>query len=301
MNSHKTPRVMRKKPCRMSCPALLSLTLASVLAPASPSLANEAVLQSAPLTMSKAAPSPSPETAPKLKKAHRGKRTTSAKTTSAPPGIKFDENRNPTQQGLVQGYRFFMAGQIEAAEKEFRSIVETHPWADTALTALAQIAALRREPVQARYLLRQAIEINPHNRTAKVLSLALSPEHDPQLQQDKFLRLLRLNPHDEGDETPSQEHALIHFQTGLTQGHQARWHQAAEAFRHVLHYFPNHPDVTFNLAVSLDQLGRQSEAVALYRQAILQAGQTPHLTTFAIGDARARLAELESPTSGHPS
>ena len=63
--------------------------------------------------------------------------------------------------------------------------------------------------------------------------------------------------------------AALHFSLGNQHARNGHWTQAREAFTKALTGDPENPDFAFNLAVSLDRLHEQREALAQYQQALL--------------------------------
>ncbi|MDD2884613.1 MAG: tetratricopeptide repeat protein [Dechloromonas sp.] len=62
---------------------------------------------------------------------------------------------------------------------------------------------------------------------------------------------------------------------GTLLARQQRWPEARQAFEDALQLRPADPDTRYNLAICLEHLGRQDEAIQRYQQALRLAGQSP--------------------------
>ncbi len=77
---------------------------------------------------------------------------------------------------------------------------------------------------------------------------------------------------------------------GAMHASQARWGDAQQAWFEAYRLDPDDPDHAYNLAVSLDHLGKLELARQFYEKALAAVGQRP--ANFAAARVRARLAEL---------
>lgn len=82
------------------------------------------------------------------------------------------------------------------------------------------------------------------------------------------------------------------FHEGNRLAGEGRWEEAQQAYLRALNANPGHPDILFNLAVSLDHLGQRGAAIRHYRRALKLAGDDAH--AFLPETALRRLAELEN-------
>ena len=82
------------------------------------------------------------------------------------------------------------------------------------------------------------------------------------------------------------------FHEGNRLAGEGRWEEAQQAYLRALNANPGHPDILFNLAVSLDRLDQHEAAIRHYRQALEQARDDAH--AFLPETALRRLAELEN-------
>jgi len=90
--------------------------------------------------------------------------------------------------------------------------------------------------------------------------------------------------------------AHLHFALGNLYAAQQRWPLAQQQYFEAFRLSPDNPDYAFNLAVALDRLGEEREALAFYRKAL----DLNHrgLARFDSLAARARIQALEQGAGG---
>ncbi len=82
----------------------------------------------------------------------------------------------------------------------------------------------------------------------------------------------------------------LHFTLGNMYAEQNRWGEAQSAYFAAYRLQNDNPDYTYNLAVSLDQLGKAAAAADYYRRALELAAQTG--AVFDQPSVRDRLLKL---------
>lgn len=72
---------------------------------------------------------------------------------------------------------------------------------------------------------------------------------------------------------PDNPHALAadFFKKGVRHSMGKEWRAAAEAFFNAQHFFPQSPEYAFNLALSLEHLGKKNQAIVYYEKALQNA------------------------------
>jgi uncharacterized protein HemY len=81
------------------------------------------------------------------------------------------------------------------------------------------------------------------------------------------------------------EAAHLHFALGNFYARQAKWLEAQSAYFNALQGDSRNADYAFNLAVSLDHIGKQGQAVHFYKSALeLSSGQNISFSVQAVND-----------------
>ena len=192
---------------------------------------------------------------------------------------KLDENR---ADNLVRdAYAAYQAGQLESAQTLYDNALRLEPDHRDASLGRAAIYLRRNQHREAIEIYQQLLAKNPrdHDALAGLNSLA---RDDNLVRYESDLRfLLRDNP----------QSAPLNYALGVVLSRQKRWSGAQQHFFSAFSRDPENPDVAFNLAVSLDNLGKAAPAAQYYRTA-LDLAQT-RAANFDAATVRRRLAVLE--------
>ncbi|MCA1804647.1 MAG: tetratricopeptide repeat protein, partial [Xanthomonadaceae bacterium] len=132
---------------------------------------------------------------------------------------------------------------------------------------------------------RELLRINPRDATAFAALAALEQVPDGNGESELKLRLA---------EQPNSDH--LHFTLANLYAAQRRWPQAQQAYFEAQRLAPENADYAFNLAVSLEHLGRPGLAVEYYRRALHLARSQGVQFDHAIAQGRvAALAVIPQP------
>ncbi|HEB77743.1 MAG TPA: tetratricopeptide repeat protein [Methylothermaceae bacterium] len=179
---------------------------------------------------------------------------------------------------LRLGQRALKQRDFQKAERAYRKALQIVPDGTDALLGLAAVAVSQHQPQRARRYYRRVLAIDPANPYALAgLGLLLErqrPRHLAALQQ-----LLR--QHD----GPALRFALGNLYAG-----NGDWRRAQQAYFQAFRLDPGQPDYAYNLAVSLDRLGKYRLAARFYDRALRLARENP--SGFDPEAARRRLSQL---------
>ncbi|WP_028450338.1 tetratricopeptide repeat protein [Chitinibacter tainanensis] len=196
--------------------------------------------------------------------------------TFAPPEVRFVRTVASAPSTVQAAYQAYQRGDLSLAERQYRAVLQREPRQRDALLGLAAIY-LRRDDAPA------ALGVYQH-------LLALNPQDAPVQQAVRSLQaasgneaMAAQNTQQGGEVSNPLAQAQFHAQRGEWAAAQALYFSAWQAD-------PSQPDLAFNLAVSLDQLGQRKLAAEFYQQALQLAQQRP--AQFASAAAEARLAQL---------
>jgi len=198
----------------------------------------------------------------------------------APPAI---------DPSLAEAYAAYRHGDIERAGQAYLKVLQADPLHRTALLGLAAIAIQRGEFEVAFNYYRRLLERDPGDPMARAGMLSVVPATDFSRQASELKLLLAKHP----------ETAALHFALGNLYAAQKNWPEAQQAYSAAFALERKSaggagvlaPDYAFNLAVSLEHLGRSREAISYYKEALALAGpQLP--VAFERGLALERIAML---------
>ena len=173
------------------------------------------------------------------------------KLVSRPPSSGVD----PT---LLSAYQAFTRGEDTLAQQQYRQVLQHDIRNTDALLGMAAIAQRQGRNADAMGWYQKVLEIEPKNTIAQ--SAIASPEAgtDAVATESRIKNMLAQQP----------ESAHLHAALGNLYAEQNQWASAQEAYFNASRYAPNNADYTFNLAISLDQLGKSSLALTQYQRAL---------------------------------
>ncbi len=198
-------------------------------------------------------------------------------TRSAEPAVKVTEKpaskpseasaakvtRNRVAKAVVSddvmaGYQAFMAGDEAAAARYYRQAVQADPRNQDALLGVAAVAARqgRTDEATAQYM--RVLELDPKNLAAQTGLVALVGQSDPAASESRLKSLLAQHP----------ETAFLHAALANHYADQGQWAAAQQSYFQAYRYDARNPEYAFNLAVSLDQMGKSELALNHYQRAL---------------------------------
>jgi tetratricopeptide (TPR) repeat protein len=193
--------------------------------------------------------------------ANEFKRSTPLKLVSRTPVAGVD----PT---LLAAYQAFSRGDDAAAQKQYRQVLQGDVRNIDALLGMAAIALRQGRYADANGWYQKVLEIEPRNSTAlsalanaQITNDATGPNtagSDFAAAESRIKNLLAQQP----------EAANLHAALGNVYAAQNQWPLAQAAYFDASRFAPNSADYAFNLAVSLDQLGKSELALAQYQRAL---------------------------------
>jgi tetratricopeptide (TPR) repeat protein len=161
---------------------------------------------------------------------------------------------NPT---ALAAYQAFMAGDDATASRLYRQLLQTEPRNIDALLGLAATSARQENNDEAARLYMRALELEPRNSIAQAGIIALVGQADPVAAESRLKSLLAQQP----------EAAYLHAALGGVYAEQNQWANAQQAYFQAFRLDPSSAEYAFNLAVSLDQLGKPDLALDYYQRA----------------------------------
>lgn len=157
---------------------------------------------------------------------------------------------------VKQAYAALTAGDDDRAETLYRQALARNPDNINARYGLAGLAMRQSRLDDAYEHYRAIADADPGDGRATAALLAL--EGTGAEGESRLKRLAAAEP----------ENDFVHFSLGTFYARQQRWPYAQQAFFEALRLDGNNPDYAFNLAVSLDQMGKSRAALDYYQAAL---------------------------------
>ncbi len=202
--------------------------------------------------------------------------------TVPPSAIKISRGRATRRWNvdLTQAYRAYRAGDYVAARRGYEAVLRVQPEQRDALLGLAAIESRVGRIERAHRIYAQVLRRNPRDPVASSALFNLHNLAGGDVVESQLKLLL-----DQYRDSPS-----LHFSLGNFYARRSRWPEAQQAYFSAFSADKDNPEYAYNLAVSLDQLGKTNAALPYYQEAlILSAGRASSLSQ---GEVRARIRAL---------
>ena len=174
---------------------------------------------------------------------------------------KVTRSRTPVasvSESVLAGYQAYAAGDDAAAGRYYRQAAQQEPRNVDAWLGLGAVA-LRQgklEEASAAYL--RVLELEPRNTAAQAGLVSLTAQADPVAGESRLKSLLAQQP----------EAAFLHVALGNLYADQGQWPSAQQAYFQAFRFDAKNAEYAFNLAVSLDQMGKGDLALTHYQRAL---------------------------------
>lgn len=160
-------------------------------------------------------------------------------------------------QHVLDAYQAFNRGDDAAAQQAYRQALLADVRNIDALLGMAAIAVRQGRQQDAVGWYQQVLQVEPRNGMAQAALLDLQGQADPLSSETRLKNLISQQP----------EAAYLHAALADHYADQGQWPLAQQSYFQAHHLDAANPEYVFNLAVSLDQLGKSSLALQYYQQA----------------------------------
>jgi len=183
---------------------------------------------------------------------------------SEPIKIIHKKVEDPSDTYLREAYRLFNAGQYDKARPLYAKVLEREARNRDALLGVAAIDMKQAHYASARQNYLLLLRLNPRDSVARAGLSALASEVNQSLDESQLKLMLREQP----------EAAHLYFALGNIYAADNRWGEAQSAFFSAWSADRQNADYAFNLAVSLDHLGKAKQAIDFYLKSLALIDQT---------------------------
>jgi len=175
-------------------------------------------------------------------------------------GVKITRNQpamgvNPN---LLAAYQAFNAGDDAAAQRNYRQVLQGDVRNVDALLGMAAIAARQGRNNDAAGWYGKVLEVEPRNNVAQAAMVNVLAQADPVSSESRIKSLIAQQP----------EAAHLYASLGNLYAEQNQWPSAQQAYFQAFHFDQNNAEYAFNLAVSLEQIGKPGLALPYYQRAL---------------------------------
>ncbi|MGB2832524.1 MAG: hypothetical protein WBC07_06195 [Methylotenera sp.] len=188
---------------------------------------------------------------PSKKASNRTSKRTPLKLTTKSPVAGVD----PT---LLLAYEAFNRGEDASAQQQYRQVLQHDVRNVDALLGMAAIAQRQGRDADAVGWYQKVLDIEPRNTIAQSAIVSPQVNNDAVGAESRIKSMLAQQP----------EAANLHAALGNLYAEQNQWASAQGAYFDASRFAPNNADYAFNLAISLDQLGKSALALKQYQRAL---------------------------------
>lgn len=181
---------------------------------------------------------------------------------------------------LTQAYRAYRAGDYVGARGGYEAVLRVQPEQRDALLGLAAIESRVGRIERAHRIYAQALRRNPRDPVASAALFNLHNLAGGDVAESQLKLLL-----DQYCDSPG-----LHFSLGNFYARRSRWPEAQQAYFSAFSADKDNPEFAYNLAVSLDQLGKTNAALPYYQKALILS--TGRASSLSQGEVRARIRAL---------
>ncbi len=202
--------------------------------------------------------------------------------TDAVVSFQKTNKADPVTEKLEAAWAAYDSAQYERAKRLYREILSVEKENRDALLGLGAIAIIEKNNIAARDIYMLLLRHDPRDSIA-ISALASLQDGETFTEADeKYLQdMLQKNPDD----------AHLNFALGNVYAQQQKWKLAQQSYFDAWQRDNKNADYIFNLAVSLDQLGKQKQAVDFYQDSLDQsAGRNVSFSREAV---QQRLTEIK--------
>ena len=244
------------------------------------------------LTSLAAVPTSSPKSEQKSKKADTGIETTQSEESRQQVAsgvvtnklrtftVTKQEKRDPVSVKLNRAWTAYQKQDYELAGKTYRAALKQEPNNHDAMLGVAAVALQQQDIVTARDIYIRLLELDPRDPHAHAGLANIAQMDGANLSESKLKQLIEHRPDD----------SHLQFALGNLYIQKQSWPEAQQAFFSALQNDSQNPDYAYNLAVSLDHLGKYREARTYYLDSLrLAAGKN---INFSVDSVQKRIAML---------
>lgn len=205
------------------------------------------------------------------------------KTGAASTAVTFQKTNkvDPVAKKLESAWLAYEDAQYHRAKILYKETLEIEGDNRDALLGLGAIAIVEKDNYTAKEIYISLLKQDPRDPIAiSALANLQSTEASAEADERYLLNMLKKNPDD----------AHLNFALGNIYAQQAKWKFAQQSYFSAWQKDNKNADYLFNLAVSMDQLGKNKQAIGFYQDCLDQSGSSQ--ASFSREAVKKRITEL---------
>ena len=172
--------------------------------------------------------------------------------------VKKAEKSDPVSDGLQRGWTAYQNEDYETSRLEYNQVLKEEPDNHDALLGIAAVSLQQQNQAAARDIYIRLLERDPRDPHAHAGLANIAQHSGSNLSESKLKQLIEYRPDD----------AHLQFALGNLYVQKRNWPEAQQAFFNAWKTDNSNADYAYNLAVSLDQLGKHREAKVYYQDSL---------------------------------
>lgn len=180
---------------------------------------------------------------------------------------------------LMRAYEAYNNGHDAQAQSDYKVVLQRYGLNVDAMLGLGAIATRQGRSADAQGWYQQVLQVEPRNDVAKAGLLSLQGNQQQGLSLSQIKSMLQASPTD----------ANLQATLGDVYAQQGQWADAQQAYFEA-YRLKQSAENAFNLAVSLDQMGKAKVALPYYKEARMKAGQSSVIDKASLD---ARISSIE--------
>ena len=198
--------------------------------------------------------------------------------------VQRSDKRDPVGEILERGWNAYQNKDYQLSKSEYKKVLNDEPDNHDALLGLAAVSLQQNDVESARVIYLKLLERDPRDPHAHAGLANIAQTAGANLNEAKLRQLIEYRPED----------AHLQFALGNVYVQKKSWPEAQQAFFNAWKVDSTNPDYAYNLAVSLDQLGKHREAKAYYEDSLkLAAGKNISFSSDAVKNRLAYLGAIQ--------
>jgi len=194
------------------------------------------------------------------------------------------DKRDPVGEVLERGWNAYQNEDYELSKSEYKKVLKDEPDNHDALLGMAAVSMQQNDAESARDIYIKLLERDPRDPHAHAGLANIAQTAGANLSEAKLKQLIEYRPDD----------SHLQFALGNVYVQKKNWPEAQQAFFNAWKADSTNPDYAYNLAVSLDQLGKHREAKAYYEDSLkLAAGKNISFSSDAVKNRLAYLGAIQ--------
>ncbi|MBE9561140.1 MAG: hypothetical protein IMF15_10155 [Proteobacteria bacterium] len=205
------------------------------------------------------------------------------KTGAASTAVTFQKTKkvDPVAKKLESAWLAYEDAQYGRAKILYKETLEIEGDNRDALLGLGAIAIVEKDNTAAKKVYISLLKQDPRDPIAiSALANLQSTEASAEADERYLLNMLKKNP----------DEAHLNFALGNIYAQQAKWKLAQQSYFSAWQKDNKNADYLFNLAVSMDQLGKNKQAVGFYQDCLDQSDSSQ--VSFSREAVKKRITEL---------